>query len=83
MHIDLLKTEKGIELFLPYLKRYTEIEIISVVGRYAYMTGTSFEMYRNMHSYCDLTWMSEYFYETPKAWAMPKGSPFRERFNKM
>ena len=31
------------------------------------MTGTSFEMYRKMYNYCDLTWMSEYFYQNTKS----------------
>ena len=25
------------------------------------MTGAAFEMYRNMHGHCDLTWISEPF----------------------
>ena len=54
-----------------------------IAGHHAYMTGTSFEMYRNIHRFCDLTWIREPFYETPKAWAMPKDSPFRQQFNKV
>lgn len=50
-------------------------------GHHAYLTGTSYELQRNVYGFCDVTWLDEFFYETPKAWALPLGSPFKRRFD--